>query len=261
MVCHKLKQEIILTHVMHKQEPLLNSRGNKTTGAKVPLSFTVQAKTTSIDTTPKDNWQHPETTTTSAYKDDKKPLSKDIETTVDNLKLGQVDVLDLSGKLASKEDTMAIAEALKINKTLTYLWIHENNISDQGAMAIAEALKINETLTKLWAYKNNISDQGAMAIAEALKINETLTKLWAYKNNISDQGTMAIAEALKINKTLTQLWIYKNNISDQGAMAIAEALKINKTLIALNISKNNISKEKIQGIKRAWNNRSSNLYC
>ncbi|CAF1596356.1 unnamed protein product, partial [Didymodactylos carnosus] len=159
----------------------------------------MQAKTTIIETTPKDNWQHPKTTTTSANKDDKKPLSKDIATTIDKLKLGQVDVLHLSGKLASKEDTMAIAEALKINKTLTELWISQNNISDQGAMAIAEALKINKTLTELWIYENNISYQGAMAIAEALKINKTLTELWISQNNISDQGAMAIAEALKIN--------------------------------------------------------------
>ncbi|CAF1511367.1 unnamed protein product, partial [Didymodactylos carnosus] len=158
-------------------------------------TFAAQGKNTSIDTTPKDNWQHSNTTTTSAYKDDKKPLSKDIETTADKLKLGQVYVLNLSGKLASKEDIMVIAEALKINKTLTTLWIAENNISDQGAMAVAEALKINKTLTTLWIAKNNISDQGGTAIAEALKINKTLTYLSISQNNISEEKREGIKRA------------------------------------------------------------------
>ncbi|CAF4072239.1 unnamed protein product, partial [Didymodactylos carnosus] len=48
-------------------------------------TFTAQGKKTSIDTTPNDNWQHSNTMTTSAYKDDKKPLSEDIEITVDGI--------------------------------------------------------------------------------------------------------------------------------------------------------------------------------
>ncbi|CAF1284284.1 unnamed protein product [Didymodactylos carnosus] len=220
MMFRTVKPESLLAH------PLATHERNA-------LIFTAQGKPTSIYTIPEDNWQHSNTMKTSAYTDDKKPLSKDIETTADNLKFEQVCYLNLTGKLASKEDKTAITEALKINKTLTTLLIARNNTSDQGAMAIAEALKINKTLRTLDIIHNNISDQGAMAIAEALKINKTLTTLSISENNISNQGGMAIAEALKINKTLTTLSVYRNNTS----------------------------KEKIEGIKRAWNKRSLDLYC
>jgi hypothetical protein len=40
-----------------------------------------------------------------------------------------------------------VADALKINQTLTLLDINENNIGDNGAKQIADALKIKSTFT------------------------------------------------------------------------------------------------------------------
>eukprot|EP00493_Phyllostaurus_siculus_P024619 UN24959 len=48
------------------------------------------------------------------------------------------------------QDVMEIAEALKLNATVTHVYLGRNQISDQGAMAIAEALKVNATVTHVY---------------------------------------------------------------------------------------------------------------
>ena len=60
-------------------------------------------------------------------------------------------------------------------------------LHDQDVMAIAEALKVNATVTDVYLYGNQISDQGAMAIAEALKVNATVNYVNLAGNQISYQ--------------------------------------------------------------------------
>jgi Leucine Rich repeat len=134
----------------------------------------------------------------------------------------------------------AIAEALKVNNTLTKLNVSSNSIGDAGAAVFAEALKVNKSLAVLCLYNNSIGDAGAAAIAEALKVNNSLTTLNIHSNIIGDAGSAVLAEALKVNKSLTTLEISSNRIGDAGAAAIAEALKANKSLTTLYIHHNGI---------------------
>ncbi|KJE97699.1 hypothetical protein CAOG_07803 [Capsaspora owczarzaki ATCC 30864] len=187
--------------------------------------------------------------------------------------------LSLERRQIGDEEAKAIAEALKVNKTLTYLDLHNNQIGDVGALAFAEALKVNKALAeiRLWANQigevgaqaiakalkanttlgtlylgeNQLGDAGAQAIAEALQVNTTLPKLYLRENQIGDVGAQAIAEALKVNKTLTTLSLYQNQIGDVGAQAIAEALKVNKTLTELSLWQNQIGDVGAQAIAEA----------
>ena len=137
--------------------------------------------------------------------------------------------------------TAVLCEVIKVNKTLTYLNLLSNAISDAGATSIAEAIKVNKTLTSLSLSSNAISDAGATSIAEAIKVNKTLTILGLSRTRIGDAGALSIAEAIKVNKTLTRLNLSSNAISDAGATSIVEAIKVNKTLTSLNLSSNAIS--------------------
>ena len=47
----------------------------------------------------------------------------------------------------------------------------------RGVTCIAEAIKVNKTLTNLDLSWNGISAAGATCIAEAMKVNKTLTNL------------------------------------------------------------------------------------
>ncbi|XP_004363847.2 hypothetical protein CAOG_03008 [Capsaspora owczarzaki ATCC 30864] len=156
-----------------------------------------------------------------------------VNTTMTELKLG--------GNLIADVGARAIAEAVRANCTLTVVDLAENRIGDAGARAFAETLKVNNTLTKLDLNENQIGDAGAQAIAEALKVNKTLTRLGLWHNQIGAAGAQAIADALKVNTTLTELYLYQNKIGDDGAQAIAEALEVNTTLTKLYLWENQIT--------------------
>lgn len=50
----------------------------------------------------------------------------------------------------------------------------DNRIGSEGARFIADSLKINCTLTGLWLNSNELKDEGAKYLAEALKVTTSL---------------------------------------------------------------------------------------
>ena len=104
---------------------------------------------------------------------------------------------------------------------LTKIYLNWNNIGVEGAKAIGEALKVNTSLTKI--YLDNIGDEGAKAIGEALKVNTSLTEIYLWENKIGDEGARAIAEALKRNTSLTKIDLRENKIGDEGIQLLKDA--------------------------------------
>ncbi|KJE91472.1 hypothetical protein CAOG_009567 [Capsaspora owczarzaki ATCC 30864] len=155
------------------------------------------------------------------------------------------------GKKIGNDGAQAVAEALKVNTTVTHLDVRENQIGDVGARAIAETLKVNKTVVEVALSWNQISDAGARAIAETFKVNTNLRWLILYHNQIGDAGAQAIAEALKVNTNLILLYLSVNRIGDIGALALAEALKVNKTLTDLTLENNCIGQVGIQALGEA----------
>ena len=148
-------------------------------------------------------------------------------------------------------DILLLAEALKVNSTLTVLKLNDNGIGAQGASGLAEALKVNSTLTVLKLNDNYIGAQGATGLAEALKVNSTLTVLKLNGNDIGAQGATGLAEALKVNSTLTVLELNFIGIGAQGATGLAEALKVNSTLTVLKVNFNGIGAQGATGLAEA----------
>ena len=116
------------------------------------------------------------------------------------------------------------------DRTLRYLDLSFNQISDEGATALGRALKGNMTLQQLNLGRNQISDEGANALGRALKGNTTLKELYLHDNQISDEGGMALAHALKANTTLQLLYLGDNQISDEGVTALGSLLEGNTKL-------------------------------
>ncbi|ABV75163.1 hypothetical protein A1C_04465 [Rickettsia akari str. Hartford] len=78
----------------------------------------------------------------------------------------------------------AIAEVLKVNKSLIYLdlgsdchWGDEWAICDKGAEFLAEALETNNTLTYLRLARRIVSPEWINFFIEALQTNYSLTTL------------------------------------------------------------------------------------
>jgi hypothetical protein len=54
-----------------------------------------------------------------------------------------------------------------------------NDIGDEGASALADALKVNTTVTKLNLSYNHIAFQGALALFSALDTNTSVTEIFS----------------------------------------------------------------------------------
>ena len=108
-----------------------------------------------------------------------------------------------------------------------------NNIQDVGAIAIANALKINSSMTALNLSNNNLGNDGVIALANALKLNSCLLSLILDLNRIGNDAVIAIAEALKCNICLTELNLRQCGIKKDGIFFIVDALRFNPTILDL----------------------------
>ena len=94
--------------------------------------------------------------------------------------------LDLVKRCRPLEDVRRLADALKVNTSLTVLYLGNNHIDNEGAASLADALKVNASLTELTLSSNNIGAEGAASLADALKVNASLTTLSLSSNRIAD---------------------------------------------------------------------------
>ena len=90
-------------------------------------------------------------------------------------------------------------------------------------MQLAECLRVNTTVTTLFLVGFNIDDTGASQLAECLHVNATLTALWLSLNLIGDEGAVRMAQCLRENTTLTSLDLSSNSIGVAGATQLVEA--------------------------------------
>jgi len=163
-------------------------------------------------------------------------------------------MLDIRINQIGNEGGAAIAEALKVNRSLMTLYLGENGIDEEGAVKIAEALTINDSLTTLDLTDNQISDEGAAIIAEALKVNSSLTTVDLSLNKIGEKGIIAISNALKTpGCSLTILGLSCTNISKVAGEALIKALTINTRIQKLKVGIDMMNPdqwERIQAILR-----------
>ena len=151
-----------------------------------------------------------------------------------------VTVLNLFRSNIGDHGAIGLAGGLTENKSLALMNLSYNNIGARGAAGLADALTKNKSLTELNLSYNNIGADGAAGLADALTENKSLTVLYLSNNNIGDHGVAALADALTENKSLTVLYLSDDNIGDPGAAALADTLRENKSLTELNLSYNNI---------------------
>eukprot|EP00434_Breviolum_minutum_P040250 symbB.v1.2.035759.t2/scaffold4892.1/size33355/2 len=130
----------------------------------------------------------------------------------------------------------ALADALRMNQTITKLPLNNRKIGDDDLKALADALSINKTIKELLLSYNQIGDNGMKVLADALRVNKTLTHLNLFCNQLGDGGMKVLADALCVNKTLTHLNLYGNPIGDEGVKALAAALEANKTITEVVLS-------------------------
>ncbi|KAL3501275.1 hypothetical protein ACH5RR_035724 [Cinchona calisaya] len=132
-----------------------------------------------------------------------------------------------------------------------------NDIGDEGAEKLAEALRLNRSITNIDFGGNDIHAKGVNAIAQVFKDNSVITsmeslllicrgttvyyQLLDLRGNGLDEGAVFIPCSLKVvNEALTTLNLGFNEIRDEGAFAIAQAVKTSEDVrfTSLNFASN-----------------------
>ena len=118
-----------------------------------------------------------------------------------------------SNKSITSEMAEALASVLKKNEILeTLILDYYNPIHSDGAIAIANALKTNKTLKFLSIKYNSIGKLGIDAIADMLTINRCLTHVYLTNESLFPfrENLCKLVEVAKTNKHLVYLQLTKD---------------------------------------------------
>jgi len=163
------------------------------------------------------------------------------------------------------EGPAAIAEMLKVNKTITSISLSGNALcglffmngkvwgtyTAEGIIQLAETLKVNKTLTSISLLKTHLDVEGANSIVEVAKDKPQLITLCGLKPDQTSADFSkqrlevgdAILLALDLKKNLVLVYLNlsgnmlcgltpngRGTYTSEGIMQITEALKVNNTL-------------------------------
>jgi len=141
----------------------------------------------------------------------------------------------------------AIADAMRINASLTSLSMHSNKIGAVGGVAIADALRVNASLTSCNVLKNNLDVPAAKALVEAVKDKDV--SLCGIRPDETSTGSRFVGEGLKppdaillasdlskagVSASLTKAGVRNNSISGEGASQLAAAVLANTRIEKFN---------------------------
>ncbi|KAG5189462.1 leucine rich repeat protein [Tribonema minus] len=151
------------------------------------------------------------------------------------------DELNLSDTILNEADVQHIADSLRhTDCTQHALILRGSQVSAEGAAALADALRVNDSITTVSLEWNSIGlfESGLESLASALELNRSVTTLDLRNNCISPAGGRALARCLRSNTTLRSLDLRWNELGNDGARALKDALNVNTTLESLLLAGN-----------------------
>ncbi|XP_039614045.1 tropomodulin-1 isoform X2 [Polypterus senegalus] len=138
---------------------------------------------------------------------DEEPNSTDIEETLERVRSNDTELLEVNLnniKNIPVPTLKAYAEALKSNSHMQKFSIVGTRSNDPVAFALADMLKVNKTLKSLNVESNFITGAGILAMVEALQFNTSLLELKIdnQSQQLGNKVEMEIASMLEKNSTL-----------------------------------------------------------
>lgn len=141
--------------------------------------------------------------------------------------------LDLSHCGLGDKGVQALAEALKINTSITSLNLLDNHLTPAGGDALVGALMTNKNVKSLNLAENRLGSQAlaplsgatfGTVIRQLLSKNSTIQDLCLRANRIADRDMELIAEGVVDNVTITSLDLSYNELGPRGGAAVANLL-------------------------------------
>ena len=128
---------------------------------------------------------------------DKHLTDADVEALANKLKTNKFcKSLNLQRNTITRCGASYLVDMLQVNNTLEELWLGWNQIGDNGACKICETLKHkNKTLKYLELRNNGITDQSVHTIIEMIQKNRSLECLYLENNPISKANQEKIQHA------------------------------------------------------------------
>lgn len=161
------------------------------------------------------------------------------------------EVLDLSYAGLGQKGSIALAEALKVNSTVTNLILVGNFITTSAALAIARAINTSHTVAALNLSVNLIGRaellptgipeiKAGSVVNELLERGSSLTHLELRDNHLNDMDVALFTETLAENVQLQVLDLSYNKFGYLGAVELAKILSRNGDLRELNLEWNSL---------------------
>jgi len=162
----------------------------------------------------------------------------------------QSSTLSLAYASISDEGVAETAKFVRDNPFVKYLDLRGNNIQAKGAIALANGIKLNRSLRSLNLKWNSIGrdPSGVGALCDALKSNLTIGHVDFRNNRINNIGAKHIAEMLKANTTISHIDLSWNDLGVDGGIALLDGLKRNQTLIDAQLSGSKVGEETLHEV-------------
>jgi hypothetical protein len=125
------------------------------------------------------------------------------------------------------------------NCCLQKLSLHSIGLTCEGAGHIAKMLETNKTLTWLHLGGNNLTDEGVNELSTALTNKNTTLEVLALSNDksITDSSIESLVTMLLNNKTLNTLWMNDCKLTEEGTKRLRGTIKLNKYFFILTTEK------------------------
>jgi hypothetical protein len=158
--------------------------------------------------------------------------------------------LSLAYASISDDGVSETAKFVRDNPFVKYLDLRGNNIQAKGAIALANGVKLNRSLRSLNMKWNSIGKDptGVSALCDALKSNLTIGHVDFRNNRINNVGAKHIGDMLKSNTTITHLDISWNDLGVDGGIALLDGLKRNNTLIDCQLSGSKVGEDTLHEV-------------
>jgi len=158
--------------------------------------------------------------------------------------------LSLAYASIADEGTVEVAKFARDNPFVKYLDLRGNNIQAKGITALANAIKLNRSLRSLNLKWNAVGRDpaGVVALADVLKSNLTIGHVDLRNNRINNVGARSLGEMLKVNTTISHLDLSWNDLGVDGGLALLEGLKHNSTLIDCQLSGSKVGEETLHEV-------------
>ena len=142
--------------------------------------------------------------------------------------------------------SVAVADALARNGTVTRLDLSLNEIQDKGAVAVAKLLEVNSHITNVSLSENRIGKDGTEALGNMLTVNDSLLKIDISRNHLTDEDIQFFSNVLQTEDSLTSLDLSHNSFGITGGEYIGEMVALNTSLRVLNLGWNRFGDEGVK---------------